>query len=185
MLNNTKQIRIHGRGGQGVVTAAEIIAIAAFHSGNYSQAFPMFGVERTGAPIESYVRISNHPIRTREQIYEPDILVVQDASLLDAIDITKGCDQNTIIIINTSKNKSELNIKLPAKNIYTIDATQIALEILKKNIVNTVIIGAMAKATGLIDLNGLKKAINEKFQDKGKDIINKNIKAVSESYKLS
>ncbi|MFH1233340.1 MAG: pyruvate ferredoxin oxidoreductase subunit gamma [Patescibacteria group bacterium] len=180
------QIRIHGRGGQGVVTAAELIAIAAFKDRKQAQAFPSFGVERTGAPIEAYVRIDNKPIKTREQIYQPDILIIQDPTLLDNVNLTHGIGQKTKIIINTTKDKSAIELKLPQTNktnIYVVDATKIALEILGKNIVNTVILGAMAKFTGLISLNSLTKAIKEKFADKSEELIAKNIKAVKEAYK--
>ncbi|MDD5031909.1 MAG: pyruvate ferredoxin oxidoreductase subunit gamma [Patescibacteria group bacterium] len=176
------QIRIHGRGGQGVVTAAELIAIAAFADGKQAQAFPSFGVERTGAPIESFARIDDKPIRIREHVYEPDVLIVQDPSLLNTVDIAKGAGKNTLIIINTTKNKNELKLNLPEKNIYTVDATKIALEIIGKNIVNTVILGAFARATKLVSLDGLKKAITQKFTGKGKDIVNKNIEAVVKAY---
>lgn len=177
-----KQIRIHGRGGQGVVTAAELIAIAAFTDGKQAQAFPSFGVERTGAPIESFARLDNKPIRIREHIYEPNVIIILDSSLLDSVDVAKGCDKNTLVIINTSKDKKLLGLDIPKKNIYPIDATKIALEIIGKNIANTVILGAFAKVTKLISLNGLKKAIKQKFKDKGKDIIAKNIKAVERAY---
>ncbi|MEK7203373.1 MAG: 2-oxoacid:acceptor oxidoreductase family protein [Patescibacteria group bacterium] len=172
------QIRIHGRGGQGVVTAAELIAIATFKSNKQSQAFPSFGVERAGAPVESYVRIDSQAIKTHEQIYRPDILIVQDPSLLNNDNLTRGLGPKTKIIINTTKDKSTLKLKLPQANIYTIDATKIALDILGKNIVNTVILGAVAKFTGLIDLDSLKEAIREKFFGKGEELIAKNIKAV-------
>ncbi|MBI4779599.1 pyruvate ferredoxin oxidoreductase subunit gamma [Candidatus Falkowbacteria bacterium] len=175
------QIRIHGRGGQGVVTAAELIAIAAFKSGKQTQAFPSFGVERTGAPVESYVRLDDRPIITREQIYQPNILIIQDASLLDSIDVTKGADKKTIVIINTAKAKQDLKINLPQANIYTIDATKIALEIIGKNIVNTVILGAFTKITGLLDLELLKQAIQEKFFS-NQTLIDKNIKAIEKAY---
>lgn len=176
------QIRIHGRGGQGVVTAAELIAIATFIDGKQSQAFPCFGVERTGAPIESYVRIDNKPIKIREQIYKPDVLIIQDPTLLDNVDLTNDVGPKTKIIINTSKNKSALKLNLPQANIYTIDATKIALKILGKNIVNTVILGALAKFTGLVSLDSLKKAIREKFADKSEELIAKNVKAVEAAY---
>jgi len=178
-----KQIRIHGRGGQGVVTAAELVAIAAFNDGHEAQAFPSFGVERTGAPITAFARIDEKIIRTREHIQNPDILIIQDASLLDAVDVLKGCDKNTKIIINSSKDKKDL--KLPQKNLFVIDATKIALEILGKNIVNTVILGAFAKAEELVSLDALEKAIKQKFAHKNKDLINKNIKAVKEAYNLN
>ena len=179
------QIRIHGRGGQGVVTAAELIAIAAFYEGHVAQAFPSFGVERTGAPIEAFARIDDKPIRTREHIYQPDFLIVQDATLLLSIDVAKGCGPKTIAIINTSKPSTEIKINLPIANVKTIDATAIALEEIGKNIVNTVILGAFAKDSGLISLDSLKKAIKQKFAEKGEAIINKNIKAVESAYNLS
>jgi pyruvate ferredoxin oxidoreductase gamma subunit len=177
------QIRIHGRGGQGVVTAAELIAIAAFRDGKESQAFPSFGVERTGAPVESYVRIDSQPIKIREQIYRPDVLIIQDPTLLDNADLTHGAGPKTKIIINTVKDKSALKLKLPQANIYAVDATKIALEILGKNIVNTVILGALTKFTGLISLNSLIEAVREKFADKSEELIVKNIKAIEAAYK--
>ena len=93
------QIRIHGRGGQGVVTVAELIAIAGFFNGWQTQAFPSFGVERTGAPIEAYARLSKSPIRTREHVYQPDVLIIQDPTLLATVDVLKGCNEKTLVII--------------------------------------------------------------------------------------
>jgi pyruvate ferredoxin oxidoreductase gamma subunit len=177
-----KQIRIHGRGGQGVVTAAELIAIAAFSDGKVSQAFPSFGVERTGAPIESFARIDDKEIKIREHVYHPDVLIILDPSLLSSVDVAAGCGENTLVIINTTKDKKELKINLPEKNIYPIDATDIALKIIGKNIVNTIILGAFAKYTNLITLEGLKMAIKRKFSKKGKELINKNIKAITQAF---
>lgn len=176
-----EQIRIHGRGGQGVVTAAELIALAAFYEGRQAQAFPSFGVERTGAPIQSFARISSHPIITREQIYAPSILIVQDPTLLETVDVFSGTTKNTVVIINSTENKwPELNTRF--KKLYFTAATEIALEIFGKNIVNTVILGAFAKHTNLISLESLKKAITEKFKDKDQTIIEKNILAVTKDY---
>jgi len=177
------QIRIHGRGGQGVVTAAELIAIAAFKDGKQAQAFPFFGVERTGAPVESYARIDDQPIITREQIYRPDILIIQDDSLLNNIDIARGADRKTKAVINTAKKISDLKINLPRANIYMIDASKIAMEIIGKNIVNTVILGAFAKITGLISLKSLELAIREKFAGHD-ELIEKNIKAIEKAYQI-
>jgi pyruvate ferredoxin oxidoreductase gamma subunit len=177
-----KEIRIHGRGGQGVVTAAELIAIAAFYDGKKSQAFPSFGVERTGAPIESFARISDKFIRTREHVYHPDVLIIQDASLLETVNVSQGCNDETLIIINTAKKPEQLKISLPEKNIFAVDATKIAIEIIGRNIVNTVILGAFAKKTGLVSLDGLKKAVKEKFSEKGPEITEKNIKAIVKAY---
>jgi pyruvate ferredoxin oxidoreductase gamma subunit len=175
------QIRLHGRGGQGVVTAAELIAIAAFTDGKEAQAFPSFGVERTGAPIEAFARIDDKPIRTREHVYEPDVLIIQDPTLIGTVDVAKGCGKKTKVIINTAQAKENVNINLPKENIYALDATKIALEELGRNIVNTVIIGAFAKVTGLITLESLKKAVEEKFSAK-KELMEKNIKAVERAF---
>lgn len=176
-----EQVRIHGRGGQGVVTAAELIALAAFCEGYESQAFPNFGVERTGAPVQSFARISKNKIITREQIYHPTILIIQDATLIDTVDVFTGCTKDTLIIINSANNNwPELSKRF--KNIHFTAATEIALEIFGKNIVNTVILGAFAKYTKLVSLEALKKAINEKFKDKGQAIIEKNILAVTKDY---
>lgn len=185
------QIRIHGRGGQGVVTAAELIALAAFYQGKYAQAFPFFGVERSGAPIQSFARISDSPISTREKIYQPDIIIIQDDSLISSNDVFAGAHNKTKAIINTSLNNKEFNIflkqsqpankrkKLPIqnKNIFLVPATEIAIEIFKKNLVNTPLLGALAKYTGLITKESIKKAIEEKFSDKDKNIIAQNIEA--------
>ncbi|OGF26434.1 pyruvate ferredoxin oxidoreductase [Candidatus Falkowbacteria bacterium RIFOXYB2_FULL_34_18] len=178
------QIRIHGRGGQGVVTAAELIAIAAFNDGWQAQAFPSFGVERTGAPIEAFARIDKNSIRTREHVYEPNVLIIQDATLLSSIDVARGCDKKTIVIINSTLPKEKIKIKLPQKNIFVIDATKIALEEIGKNIVNTVILGAFAKATGLVTLKSLEKAIEQKFGEKNKSLVEKNINAIRKAYNL-
>jgi len=176
-----EQIRIHGRGGQGVVTAAELIALAAFYEGRQAQAFPSFGVERTGAPIQSFARISKEPIITREQIYAPSILIIQDSTLLETVDVFSGATKDTIVIINSAENKwPKLNSRF--KKLYFTAATEIALEIFGKNIVNTVILGAFAKHTNLVSLDSLKKAITQKFKDKGQTIIEKNILAVTKDY---
>lgn len=175
------EIRIHGRGGQGVVTAAELIAIAAFKDGKQAQAFPSFGVERTGAPVESFARIDDRPIIVRQQIYQPDVLIIQDSTLLGVVDVAKGADKKTVVIINTAKTKDELKINLPSDNIQTIDATKIALAVIGKNIVNTIILGSFAKVTGLISLQSLKEAVQEKFSGHD-ELITKNIKAIEQAY---
>ena len=181
-FNFMQQIRIHGRGGQGAVTAAELIAIAAHLDGKEAQAFPSFGVERTGAPVEAFARISDTPIRSRSHIYNPDVLIVQDASLLAAVNVFNGASKNTIIIINTSKSKEDLEVNFDKKNIHCLDATKIALEELGKNIVNTVVLGAFAKSTGLVSIESLKHAIREKFGEKSAELAEKNIKAIERAY---
>jgi pyruvate ferredoxin oxidoreductase gamma subunit len=106
-----KEIRIHGRGGQGSVTAAELLAIAAFEDGLYSQAFPAFGVERRGAPVMAFVRLSDHTIRLRSQVYDPDYVIVQDATLIETVDVAGGLKADGTIIINTEHNPEDLHLQ--------------------------------------------------------------------------
>jgi len=182
-----ERIRIHGRGGQGVVTAAELIARAAFYEGRQAVAFPNFGVERTGAPIQAYVRISDQEILTREQIYSPTVLIIQDATLLNNPAIFAGAGKNTKIIINAEAGRRSganraLKLPFPAKNIFFAPATAVALKIFGKNIVNTVILGAFAKYTKLVSLASLEKAIKEKFTGKSAELVKKNLAAVKMIY---
>lgn len=181
-MNKLEQIRIHGRGGQGVVTAAELIAMAAFYDGYESQAFPNFGVERTGAPIQSYARISKQKIFTKEQVYHPTILIIQDSTLIDSENILRGINDDTKIIVNAKENNWE--ILRNRKNVFFSPATEIALEVIGKNIVNTVILGAFAKYSKLISLKSLEKAVKEKFKEKGELIIKKNIAAIRKTFLL-
>lgn len=188
MLDSIIQIRVHGRGGQGVVTAAELTALAAFYDGKEAQAFPFFGVERSGAPIMAFARISNQPIKTREQVYRPDFLIIQDATLIDDEGILNGITSQTKLLINSSKTKEEIfkelknnkNIKL--NNIYTTPATEIALEYIGKNIVNTIILGALVKHSNLFSLGALKKAVATKLKEKGEKILQKNLDAIDKIY---
>lgn len=191
MLDNIIQIRVHGRGGQGVVTAAELIALAAFYDGKEAQAFPFFGVERSGAPIMAFARISSKTIKTREQVYHPDFLIIQDATLIDDDGILTGATSETKLIVNSSKTKEEIfkelknknNIKL--NNIYATPATEIALEFIGKNIVNTVILGALVKHSSLFSLESLKKAVTTKLKEKGEKILQKNLAAIDKIYAIN
>ncbi len=180
------KIRIHGRGGQGVVTAAELIALAAFSQGLEAQAFPVFGVERTGAPIQSFVRLDKQIILSRAQIYQPDIIIVQDPTLLNNKDTLAGSQNQTILIVNSEKSQKEIydiiNKKIDLKNIFSAPATEIAIKTIGKNIVNTVTLGVFARATKLISLNSLLKAIQLKFKDKDKKVIDKNCQATKLAY---
>jgi pyruvate ferredoxin oxidoreductase gamma subunit len=173
------EIRIHGRGGQGVVTAAELIAEAAFFDKKFSQAFPFFGIERRGAPVEAYARISNAPILLHSQIYTPDFLIILDPTLIKGKNISEGVKNNTAILINTEKPAKELKSLPKNIQIKTIPATQIAIKILGKPIINTVMLGAFAGAFKLIGLESLKKSIEKRFS---REIANKNIKAMEEAY---
>ncbi len=173
-----KEIRLHGRGGQGSVTAAELIAVAAFEDKRFSQAFPAFGVERRGAPVMAFARIADRPIRIRSQIYEPDYVVVQDVTLLDVVDVAGGLKADGKIIINTDKPKEKLNLNTKAE-IITIDATKIAMEVLGRPIVNTTMLGAFCGATKEVSLESLNKAISERFKG---ELGRKNLAAIKTAY---
>lgn len=175
-----KEIRIHGRGGQGSVTAAELIAVAAFEDGKWSQAFPYFGTERRGAPVTAFARMSETQIRIRSQVYEPDYVIVQDPSLIHAVDVASGIKEDGLLIINSPKTPSELNLHTKA-TIKTIDATALALEVIGLPIVNTALLGAFAGATGQIRLDSVNKAIRERFPGKVGD---KNVAAVKRAFEM-
>lgn len=175
-----KEIRIHGRGGQGSVTAAELLAVAAFEDGKYSQAFPAFGVERRGAPVMAFVRLSDRPIRLRSQIYRPDYVIVQDVTLVDVVDVAGGTKPDGIILINTEKSPESFNIDTDA-SIKTLDATKLAMDIIGKPIVNTTLIGAFAGVTGEINPESIKKAVMERFPGK---VGEKNAEAIQAAYDL-
>jgi pyruvate ferredoxin oxidoreductase gamma subunit len=170
-----KEIRFHGRGGQGVVTSADILAIAAFKEGKYCQAFPFFGTERRGAPVVSFARIDDRFIRTREHVYNPDYVVVLDPTLIGVVEVTDGLKDDGMIIINTNKNV-ELETKAEIK---TVDATSIALEVIGKPFVNTPMIGALVGATDIVRLESVIEAIRERFSGV---IAEKNIEAVRRTY---
>lgn len=178
------KIRIHGRGGQGAVTTGQLIAMASFYDGLETQTFPNFGVERAGAPVQTFVKIDKEPIHDRSQIYTPDIVLIFEASLLETIDVTKGLKEGGLIIINTKKKAKELPIKGKFE-IHTIDATSIAIDIFKKPIVNTPILGAFSKITKLASLSSFKKAIQEKFSGKGSHIVELNKLAIEKVYNQS
>jgi len=169
------EVRFHGRGGQGVVTSANILAIAAFKEGKYCQAFPFFGTERRGAPVVSFARIDDEFIKTREQIYNPDYVIVLDSTLLDVVDVTKGLKDNGMVIINTNKKVSlRTNSQVKA-----VDATAIALEVIGKPFVNTPMIGALVGATNIVKLDSVAEVIKERFPE---EIAQKNIEAVKKTY---
>ena len=161
------------------MTAAELIATAAFKSGVYSQAFPAFGVERRGAPVQAFVRFSDEKIRLRSQIYEPDYIIVQDSSLIADVDVFSGLKEGSIVLVNTDKDSVEGvpdGVKLIA-----IDATSLALEILGLPITNTTLMGAFAAATGEISLEALEEALSERFSG---SLAEKNIAAAHRAYEL-
>lgn len=163
-IESTIEIRWHGRGGQGAVTSAELVAHAAISEGKYAQAFPSFGPERRGAPVLAFNRISDKQIRIRSAVEHPDIVIVLDPRLLDFIDVTVGIMENGIILINTKKSiadiKKQYNI---SHRVALVDATAIAKEILKINIVNTTILGLLARATGVIKMESFETPLRNRF----------------------
>lgn len=172
-----KEIRLHGRGGQGAVTAASILAVAGFADKKYTQAFPTFGVERRGAPVTAFVRIDDNFIRRRDQVYNPDILVVLDSSLFKVVDVTAGAKPGAMIIINTSGKASDY--KLEGFDVRCIDATKEAFSVLGRDIVNTAMLGAIAAYTGLVKKEAIHEAIKEQFSG---ELAAKNIKLVDQVY---
>lgn len=177
------EIRVHGRGAQGAVTTGQIIAVAAFKDGKYSQTFPVFGVERCGAPVRSFCRIDSRPINIRSEVYSPDISLVFEPSLIKDDNVTEGLKAGGTIIVNSNLNAKQLGINGSYK-VYTIDATSVALKIFKRPIgVNTAILGGFAAITKIITIDSLNKAIDEIFiERKGEKIANLNKEAVKEVY---
>jgi pyruvate ferredoxin oxidoreductase gamma subunit len=171
-----KQIIVLGRGGQGAVTSSQVLAIAAFKDGKYSQAFPNFGVERTGAPVRSYSRIDEKQITLREQVKEADYCIILDPTLVKNLteNITK------LIIVNSNKKPEELGIKTKAK-VKCIDITKVALEKIGKPFVNIPALGAFAAITGEVTLKALEEAIQQQMGSKGA-IVEKNLAAIREVY---
>lgn len=162
------EIKFHGRGGQGAVTCAEMLALAAIHEGKYAQGFPTFGPERRGAPVMSFVRIDDqNPIRTRAEIIQGDVVVVMDFTLLRAINVAAGVKKGGIIIVNTRRTVEELQgefgLPLP---IATVDASAIALKLLGVNIVNTTMLGSVLKVKSLLDVTSLEEPLKHRFGDK-------------------
>lgn len=170
-----KEIRFHGRGGQGAVTAAEVLAVAAHKDGKFSQAFPFFGVERRGAPVMAFARIDDKFIRTRQQIYEPDIVVVLDPTLAQSAEVLNGLKPDGILIFNTTAKPS---LARSAK-LLTVDATKIALEEIGKPFVNMPMLGALVKATGVVSLDSVVKTIEERYPG---EVGKKNAKAIKRTY---
>jgi pyruvate ferredoxin oxidoreductase gamma subunit len=178
------QVRIHGRGGQGVVTAAEMLSIAAFEVGKHAQAFPTFGSERTGAPVTSFCRIDEHPIRVREPIAEPDALIVQDPTLLHQVDLFSGLGEDAYVLINSSRSFDELGLgefagRFRRERLLTVPATEIAREHLGRPVPNTVLLGGFAALSAVVTLDSVVKAIHEKFEG---SVADKNVLAAERAF---
>jgi pyruvate ferredoxin oxidoreductase gamma subunit len=165
------QVRIHGRGGQGVVTAAELLSVAAFLEGRHAQAFPTFGSERTGAPVTAFCRIDDRAIRSREPIAEPDALIVLDPTLLHQVNLFEGLGADGYMLINTSRSFDELGIgeflqRFRHERLLTVPASELAREYLGRPIPNVALLGGFAALSGLITIGSVAKAIRERFSGK-------------------
>jgi len=180
------QVRIHGRGGQGVVTAAEMLSIAAFEEGRHAQAFPSFGSERTGAPVVAFCRIADREIRLREPIMEPDALIIQDPTLLYQVDVFSGLKKNGYILINTSRSFDELGLgdyvrDWPKDRLCTVPATDLSRRHVGRPMPNVPLLAGFAAASGVIRLESVIQAINAKFSDK---VASNNVAAARAAYQF-
>lgn len=180
------QVRIHGRGGQGVVTAAELLSVAAFAEGRHAQAFPSFGSERTGAPVVAFARIADTPIRVREPVMAPDALIVQDATLLHQVDVFAGLRPEGFVLINSKREPSALGVTGQdlggrAQRIVTVPATELALEHVGRPVPNAVLLGAFAAMSGLVSLDAVHRALRERFRGK---VAEGNVAGAAAAYEL-
>ncbi len=162
------EIRIHGRGGQGVVTGAELLSVAAFDEGRHAQAFPSFGSERMGAPVVSFCRIDDKEIRLREPIQDPDAIIVQDPTLFHSVDVFSGLKKDGYVLVNSARSLEDLGIadvarRFPTGHVRAIGATEIAVKHVGRPVPNAALLGGFAAMTGQLKLQSVEKAIMEKF----------------------
>jgi 2-oxoacid:acceptor oxidoreductase gamma subunit (pyruvate/2-ketoisovalerate family) len=182
-LKTMVEFRWHGRGGQGAWTASELLARTALDEGKYIQSFPEFGPERMGAPVTAFTRISSEPIRLHCAIYDPDVVVVLDNTLLKTIPVTAGLNRDEAsLIINSSEEPAVLkeNLRVTKGKVWTVPATEIALRILGAPITNTALLGVVAKATEIVTLKGIEKTLKGRFRP---DLAEKNFAVIQEAYK--
>jgi pyruvate ferredoxin oxidoreductase gamma subunit len=181
------EIRWHGRGGQGTVTAAKVLADACLSGGRHVQAFPEYGPERAGAPLRAYNRVSDNPLRMHCPVLNPQIVSVVDATLLDTMDVTEGATPDALFLVNTRKDPAEIRKALKAKpgqKVFTVDAIGIAIEEIGRALPNSCMLGALEKMTGLVGLphmlEEVRKSFGKKFSEK---IITGNLRAVERGFK--
>ena len=186
-MGKLTEIRWHGRGGQGAKTAALLFGEAVLSQGKYMQAFPEYGPERMGAPVQSFNRISEEPITLHCHVTNPQVVVVLDPTLMGTVDVTHGLPADGTIIVNTNQPASKFRelLKLNGQKLFTVDATKIAIETIGRNIPNTPMMGALVKATGLLDFKAMiedtKHKLEKKFRSKP-EVIEGNLKAIQRAY---
>jgi len=181
------EIRWHGRGGQGAKTAALLFGEAALDTGQYIQAFPEYGPERTGAPVAAYNRLSQKPIRIHSGIRNPDIVVVLDPSLIEPAGATEGIKPGGILLVNTSESAAELRRRFsirPDIKVFAVDASRIALETIGKDMPNTPMLGALVRVTGILNYDATMKAIEHKLSSKFRDeaLVKRNLASVKRAF---
>ncbi|MFQ5645965.1 MAG: 2-oxoacid:acceptor oxidoreductase family protein [bacterium] len=184
-MGKMTEIRWHGRGGQGTVTAAKVLAETAITGGSYVQAFPEYGPERMGAPLRAFNRISDHELSVHCQVTNPDVVVVVDSTLLKAVDITEGTDGKGLFLINSPEAAEKLKkeYSMEGKGVYTVNATKISLECLGRPMPNTPLLGALARITDIIDIETLIDDVTRNFSKKfSSQIVNANIASIRKAY---
>ncbi|MBN2453634.1 MAG: 2-oxoacid:acceptor oxidoreductase family protein [Candidatus Omnitrophica bacterium] len=188
-MKEMTEIRWHGRGGQGAKTAALLLADAALASGKYIQAFPEYGPERMGAPVTSFDRISSGPISLHSGVINPDVVIVLDPTLMDSVDVTEGMSSGGTLLVNIERSPEEVKkiFNIPAEvRICTVDASKISKETIGREIPNTPMLGALVKATGILDfkdmIEDMKKKLEKKFKSKP-EVVEGNLKAIERAYK--
>ena len=185
-MAETVEIRWHGRGGQGTVTAAKVFADACLSGGRHVQAFPEYGPERAGAPLRAYNRVSDKELRMHCPVLKPGIVAVVDATLLDAINVLDGTPDNAIIIVNSAKEPKEIREKLkagPNQKVFTIDATKIAIDCIGRPMPNSPMVGVLAKVSGIVTLESILEDVKNSFGKKfSQKIIDGNLEAVKRGY---
>ncbi len=180
-MSQIQEIRWHGRGGQGAWTASELLAKAAILEGKYVQSFPEFGPERMGAPLAAYTRLSDKPISLHCSIYNPNIVVVLDPTLLKTVNVADGLTEDGVLIVNTQESPADLRGRLNVKSqtVWTVPATDIAIKTLNVPITNTAMLGAATRAASLVNLESIEKVIRERFRQ---ELAERNMAVIREAY---
>jgi len=181
-LKKILEARWHGRGGQGVWTASELLARAAIYEGKYIQSFPEFGPERMGAPVTAFTRISTEPIQIHCAVYTPDVVAVIDPTLLKTVPVTDGLYEEGIVVVNSKDNPAEVRkvLNTDKGKVWAIPATDIAIRILGIPIANTAMLGAVARVTEIVNLESVEKVVKERFR---RDVAEKNFAVIKEAYR--
>ncbi len=185
-MSEVLEIRWHGRGGQGTVTAAKVFADACLSGGRYVQAFPEYGPERSGAPLRAYNRISSKELRVHCPVLHPSIVVVADPTLLDGINVAEGTPENAIFIVNSAKDPAEIKAKIkatPSQRVFLVDATKIAMDCIGRPMPNSPLVGSLAKVSGIVSLETILEDVKKSFGKKfAKKVIDGNLEAAKRGY---